>query len=384
MNVIAQWIDQWLIPIWIVFFVIIVGYLIGKIKVRGISLGISAILIFSLIVGVLLDSFPAISIGNSVVFHSSEWQETMHLLSPLGTALFLSAVGISSGNEFAKIKQKYRFRYFSIGALTVITNFILVKILFLLDGKLDESFLYGVFCGAMTSSPGLAALCEISSQFALRASSGYGGSYFFGVVGVVLFVQLLSGKSSNQKGTLKYVEEAPSGSPALFGLIQISIVVLLGTMLGAFMLPMTRISFGTSGGILICGIILGYWIQKRRPKKVFPQKFTELYRTLGLILFFVGNGIPSGMRLREFFEPYVIVYGLLLTSFPLIFTYCLCRFALKQDKRTTLSIICGSMTSTPAFGVLSQSGRATADLSVYTSSYIGALIAMVALLNFFV
>ena len=150
------------------------------------------------------------------------------------------------------------------------------------------------------------------------------------------------------------------------------------------MFPATHISLGMSGGILLSGLLIGYFLRKKKANSTIPKSYCSLYRNFGLILFFVGNGIPSGMQMLKTFKPYVIVYGIILTLFPIILTYVFCRYGIKEDKRTTLNIICGSMTSTPAFGILSRCGRISTDLSVYTYSYIGALVTMVVLLNFFV
>lgn len=383
MEIITAWIDRWLIPIWILFFIVILGYLIGRIKVKGISLGLSGVLIISLFVGVLLDRFPIISVSGQIVFQVSEWESAMKLLSPFGSALFLSSVGICSGREFAAAGRKHLFQYFTIGSVAVAANFILARVLLILDDKLEEPLLYGIFCGAMTSTPGLSAICEISSQFATQATVGYGSSYLFGVLGVVLFIQFFTEKKNEDSFQAHPSEETSGASCAFYGLLPIAFTVLGGILLGSIFFPGTKVSLGTSGGILIFGLIVGYFIQKRRSQNMLPSNYGDLYRNLGLILFFVGNGVMSGMQLRQNFIPYVVVYGILLTIFPILFTYFVCRYCLKQDKRISLSILCGSMTSTPAFGVLSKSGRTSADFSAYTSSYTGALITMVILLNFF-
>ena len=60
------------------------------------------------------------------------------------------------------------------------------------DKSLNNASMYGVFCGAMTSTPALSTVCEISESYVAAATAGYACTYIFGVVGVVVFVQILS------------------------------------------------------------------------------------------------------------------------------------------------------------------------------------------------
>lgn len=381
MSIVAQWIDNWFIPIWILFFIICTGYYLGQIKIKGISLDLTAILIVSIIVGVLFGQFPSISIGEKVIFQTSEWNDLMRFLSPFGSALFISSVGLSTGYEIHITNRRKMFRYFGIGSLVVTLNFFLAKTLSVIDGTLEQPLLFGIFCGSMTSSPGLATICEASPQFASKATSGYGSSYLIGVICVVLFVQFMIGaKTSPITRTTK--TESSQSFPVLFGIIQISFAILVGTMLGSFHFPKTNFSLGVSGGILISSIIMGYVINRLRPEKSISEEFCNLYRCLGLVLFFVGNGVPAGMQLRNTFIPHTALYAIIFTIFPIVCTYCICRVFLKNDKWSALNAVCGTMTSTPAFGILSRKNRTSANNAIYTSTYTGALITIVILLGF--
>lgn len=383
METVSLWLEQWMTPLYLIFLIIPAGYAIGKIRVKGICLDLSAILIVSILVGVFFDLFPQIQVGNGIIFRADgSITDTMKFLSSFGTALFISVIGISSGYELAAPKKKKAFRYFLVGALTVTVNLLLMKFIFFAEKKIDEALLYGVFCGAMTTTPGLAAVCESLPEGATQASAGYGCAYLFGVIGVVLFVQFVArGKLEPEKTETKVESVSASGAPALFGLIQIAFSIVLGSIVGAFEIPRTSMSLGSSGGILISGILLGILVRKSKPSVEIPQSYRSVFRNLGLILFFIGAGIPAGMRLLETFEPYVFVYGIILTLFPIAFSYFLCHYGLRIDKRTSLSVVCGGMTSTPAFGVLSRCGRLSADASVYSITYTGALSATVIFLN---
>ena len=86
-------------PVVIFFAVLIIGLLIGKIKICPISLDISAVLVVAILVGFILSSYyPAI--------FDEEFSNSFAQYSKLGTTLFMSTVGISSGRSITKNSLK--------------------------------------------------------------------------------------------------------------------------------------------------------------------------------------------------------------------------------------------------------------------------------------
>ncbi len=379
MDTILYWLTQFISPLSMLFCVILLGYIIGNIKIKGISLGLSAVLILSVLTGVLFHRFPCLIIEGRTFTIDETVLINLNFLSKLGSTLFIAVVGISAGYEQTKPKRKNACCCFLFGALMVILNLILMKVVSAADKTISEGLLYGIFCGAMTSTPGLATVCESSEYLAAQASAGYGSSYLFGVVGTVLFVQMLI-KRKNQIKQKQHTEPVAT-TPALYGLIQLSVTILIGSIVGAIPLFHTGITLGNTGGILLIGISCGYFIKKHKSSSQIPQNLLYTFRTFGLCLFFVGTGIPSGMVLVDNLQPLAIVYGILLTIFPIFISYGLLRFILKKDKKTILSIICGVMTSTPAFGLLSHSEEDVEDPTVYSATYIGSLITTVLCLS---
>ena len=380
MDAIVSWIGQWFSPLWILFFIIVVGYAIGKIKIRGISLDLSSVLILSVLIGVFFHFYPRIYIGEAIIFRMDEtFQTVLRFLSSFGTSLFISSVGVSSGYELALPRRKKNYPYFFFGGFVVLLNLLLMNLIFYADGDIEKGLLYGVFCGAMTSTPGLTAICESSADLAEQAAAGYGCAYLLGVSGIVFFVQSFAKKqkesSSENKTTSSDVSFA-ARDLALF-----SITILSGILLGTIPLFHTNISLGNTGGILLTGILFGYILKTKKPDLKISQSSIQLFRTFGLLLFFVGTGIPAGMTLMTEFQPHVFVYGILLTVFPICVSYLLLRCGMKVDKSTALNTVCGVMTSTPAFGILSRCGRQSADTAVYSTAYAGALLTTVFCLN---
>lgn len=158
-------------PIVALFTVIAAGMLLGRLELASISLGSSGVLFVALLFGHLGFSLPA-GVGN------------------LGLVLFVYGVGIAAGPSF--------FRAFvSQGANLAKLGLLLVLIAagttwaFATAFDIPTGLAVGIFAGAMTSTPALASAMDALGDQKQAASIGYGLAYPFGVVGVVLFVQLL-------------------------------------------------------------------------------------------------------------------------------------------------------------------------------------------------
>lgn len=151
------------------FLIITLGFLLGKIKIRGISLDISAIIFVALLFGHLGVELPA------------DFQN-------LGLILFIFTVGIQAGPGFFQSFRKQGIKMVGVALILVftatLTTFILMFAL-----NIDHKVAVGLLTGSLTSTPGLAA--AIDSTKSPLTSIGYGVAYPFGVLGVILFVRLL-------------------------------------------------------------------------------------------------------------------------------------------------------------------------------------------------
>jgi putative transport protein len=100
---------------------------------------------------------------------------------------FIYSIGIQAGPGFFESFQKKGFQLVFIAG-TVVVSGAVIAILATYFLEIDPKLTVGLFTGALTSTPGLAAAIE-SSDSSL-ASIGYGIAYPFGVIGVILFVRL--------------------------------------------------------------------------------------------------------------------------------------------------------------------------------------------------
>ena len=152
-----------------VFLIVALGFMLGRIKVMGLSLDVSAVI------------FIALAFGHWGVTIPKE-------LGNFGLVLFIFTIGIQAGPGF--------FHSFRSKGKTLILITLLIVASACLTGVgmkylfgIDTPSLVGLIAGALTSTPGLAV--AIDSTNSPLASISYGIAYPFGVIGVILFVKLL-------------------------------------------------------------------------------------------------------------------------------------------------------------------------------------------------
>lgn len=153
----------------VLFLIIALGYLLGRIKLFGISLDVSAVL------------FVAIFFGHYGFV-------VPDVLQKIGLVLFIFSIGMQAGPGFFGTFKK-QGRDFATFAAILIGSASLITWACTLLFDIDMNIAIGLLTGALTSTPGLAA--AIDSTQSPEASIGYGIAYPFGVIGVILFIRLL-------------------------------------------------------------------------------------------------------------------------------------------------------------------------------------------------
>ena len=358
-------------PISVAFGVIILGYYLGKIKMFGIALDLSGVLIIAVAVGWIL----TMNASTKDVISSSGFQITMEAFSSFGTSLFVSVIGITTGYSL-DFKKKSDIKAALIGSLMIVCAFSTMKLIGVFDKGISTSELLGALCGALTTTPGLSAVCELESIVLEEAMVGYGCAYIFGVIFTVLFVQTITKKSTKINENNMYTVQEELLNNGLGSVIQIGFAILLGRLFGN--INFWGFSIGNSGGVLCVGIVIGVIIKKWLRKEKANQESFNLLRDLGLVLFFVGKGIPAGMRLGYGFEIKMVLYGAIMTMIPIFAGALLYKIMFTDGLPAT--IISGGMTSTPAISVLLQK-RCNIQLGRYSLAYAGALITIIFLIR---
>ncbi len=167
------------------FVIIGVGYIIGKIGGWGITLGPS--------IGVL---FVALVFGHFGLTISP-------IVGTLGFIFFIYSVGYQAGPSFFSAFKQDGVRYIQIGVVIALTAF-LTSLAAAWICRFDPGFAAGVLAGGLTSTPTLAAaqdavtsgLAKIPEGFDAEMvlsniAVGYAVTYMFGLIGLIVFLQML-------------------------------------------------------------------------------------------------------------------------------------------------------------------------------------------------
>lgn len=356
------------------FIIMTTGYALGRVTIKGVNLGSSGVILVALIFG-----------------HFG-WTISKDIQN-LGLICFVTAVGYIAGPIFFRNFKKKAFAYVGIGFIIIATGTLLC-IASILIFDLPSALAAGLMCGALTSTPGLAAALEAGGDSI--ASVGYGVAYPFGVLGVVLFVQfiprmvrcniqeeldILEASARQQKigdyGQKKLIEMDP------FGLMMFSLAVVFGVMLGSIAFPLpggATFSLGLSGGPLLSGLIAGHLGRIGNISLEVQKPTLTTLREFGMVLFLVGAGCTAGNGFVDVLKTYgvnLFFIGSAMTVLPMIIGFVVAVKVFKLKPFTALGTICGGMTSTPALGSLISVAGSDMIAATYAATYPIALVCIV-------
>ena len=158
-------------------FVIAAGVWLGKLKVGGISLGVT----FVLFVGLLMGHFGYIVNP-----------DVLHFVREFGLILFIFSIGLQVGPTYISSFKRGGVVLNGLAALTIALNVVIVLAIFYIDGNTSITALVGVMSGAVTNTPGLGAAQQAILQVMPQnynateeMAMGYAAAYPLGVVGII-------------------------------------------------------------------------------------------------------------------------------------------------------------------------------------------------------
>ena len=385
-----------------VFVIAGLGYLLGRITIKGVSLGTAGVFIVALLFGAFLYNPLAaqLKVGGATYVSNA-----LKIVENLGLILFVTSVGFIAGPSFFGDLKKNFKSYILLGVIIILVGGLSCAGCIIFDNKvygrdLEEvaAMLVGLLSGSLTSTPAFSAAKATVTQggaidYEAIVAVGHGIAYLFGVVGVVLFVQLVPkfAKADMDAERAKLSESAPEAPSKLtgseleldpFGFCAFSLVAVLGVFFGSF--KFGNFSLTTTGGCLILSLIFGHF-QKIGKVSIMPQEATlKVFRELGLMLFLIGAGVAGGASFVKYFQWVYFIYGIIMTLLPMIIGYIFAKFVLKLNLLNNLGSICGGMTSTPALGTLIGTAGTEKVAGAYASTYPIALVAVVLVSQFLI
>ena len=400
-----------------VFGVLFFGYAIGRITIKGVSLGDAGVFIIALLFGALfyeqLEAQLVIKAAEGVTVNFAE--KSLEILESLGLILFVTSVGFIAGPKFFGNMKKNFKSYVLLGLVIIIFGGLsataciyMGKVIgFGASIETAEGFtamIVGLLSGSLTSTPAFsAAKATVAPEYTSLVSVGHGIAYIFGVIGVVLFVQLIPKLTKadmdveRAKLTVAGQEtEKKSFAGKLLsldhhGIAAFALAAIIGVFLGRIKIPLsaaglsgTCFSLTTTGGCLLSSLVFGHFGRIGKINIMPDQSTLKLFRELGLVLFLVGAGIPGGAEFIANFDPMYFVYGIIMTIIPMIAGYLFARYILKLSLLNNLGSLTGGMTSTPALGTLISTAGTEDVAAAYAATYPIALIAVVLVSQFLI
>ena len=154
--------------------VIAFGIMLGKIKISGISLGVTWIL------------FVGIVFGH---FNLNLNEHLLHFLKEFGLILFVYSIGLQVGPGFFSAFKKGGFTLNMLAMGAIFISVVITIILHFTTGT-PITTMVGILSGAVTNTPGLGAAQQANSDLngidAPEIAMGYAVAYPLGVVGAIL------------------------------------------------------------------------------------------------------------------------------------------------------------------------------------------------------
>lgn len=161
--------------------VVALGVLLSRIKICGVSLGVTWILFVGIVAG---------------HFGLTVNQDILNFIKEFGLILFVYSVGLQVGPGFFSSFKKGGLTLNGVAVITVFISVLLAYFIHLATGT-SLTTMAGVLCGAVTNTPGLGAAqqtyVEATGVADPSIAMGYAVAYPLGVVGIVMSIVLIKG-----------------------------------------------------------------------------------------------------------------------------------------------------------------------------------------------
>lgn len=154
------------------------GLVLGRIHVRGISLGITFVFFIGILAGHL-----GLSIDSQMLYYAETF----------GLVLFVYALGLQVGPGFFSSMRTEGAKLITPALMVLLTGTAAAIVLGILCG-VPMSDMSGILCGATTNTPALAAAQQTLEQMGIESSGAALGcalTYPLGVVGVIMAIIVL-------------------------------------------------------------------------------------------------------------------------------------------------------------------------------------------------
>jgi putative transport protein len=355
----AAWIMN---PFVLMMITVFLGMLFGKIKFGKFTFGVSGCLFVGLIIGWwvyrLASTFPKTELGYKEALQLIKSGVIDKSFFTLFLILFIAAVGLLAAKDVGVIIKKYGSKFIVLGFLITFIGATATYGMALILPGISSYEVTGVYTGALTSSPGLAAALESARehssqlvenydslserkkqellkaidlfgkekiedagflteeqkrQFIKRAEAGIGighsVGYPFGVLIVILAVNFLPiifkiDVKKEREIFSREISETRMSSPinrkqdtVRFDLTAFIVACFLGYTFGRLKFnlgPLGYVGFGSTGGVLLSSLILGHIGKIGILNFRMDNKILGVIREISLAFFLAIIGLRYG------------------------------------------------------------------------------------------
>ena len=298
--------------------VIAVGALLGRIRLFGVSLGVTFVL------------FAAIAAGH---FGFTVNPAVLYFLRDFGLTVFIYFIGLQVGPSFF---SSFKSGGMVLNLLTVLQVLlgvaVTIALYILFKDTLSLPQMLGVHYGAVTNTPGLGATQETLELFKYTGENiavAYACAYPLGVI----------------------VGSVPFAVPGL---------------------PVP-LKLGLAGGPLIVAILLGRFGPTMRLVTFTTPSANMMMRETGICLFLASVGLAAGdgfvAAMTDGNGPLYMALGVLITVIPLLIVGVIARRFLHINYHSIVGLMAGATTDPPALAYAGTLSERNSSAVAYSTVY---------------
>lgn len=270
------------------------GLMLGKVKVKGISLGSAGALFVGIILGHL-----GLRIEPNV----------LHFIQEFGLILFVYTIGMQVGPGFVDSIRRHGLVLNILAAGIVVTGVIVTLCLyFFTDMHNNVPVLVGMLCGAVTNTPSLGAANSAIAATGADTSLtgiGYAVAYPFGVIGIILVMILIRVffRQDPAKSSEEYAKEIAANRKEI---VSATLKVENKNLFGV---PVKEIPGLVESGVVVTSLLHGDFVEAPKGKTVvqegdivnlvgMPESIATMERVIGSRVQIPADKLDSQLETR--------------------------------------------------------------------------------------
>ena len=382
--------------LFVISFVIALGLWLGRLRIRGVALGTTCVLLVGIATGHFGSQFPSHLYTDAEGAKHFVDPTILHFVKEYGLILFVYAIGMQVGSTFFSAFKKGGVKL-NLLALALILLGVGAAMGIHYVAGVSTPVAVGILCGAVTNTPSLGAAQAAYGAFGgdeVILSNAYATAYPLGVLGAIfVFVllrvvfrldlsrerELAAPASEPTSGASSPTGDEPHGPTARVNassVTKVFICMMLGVLVGSIPIPLPGIAqplkLGLAGGPLVVSILMGAFATKLHLHFILPPNSLLSMREIGICLFLAAVGLGAGPSFYETVKNGGLAwvgYGAIITIVPIALVGVLGLTVFKVDYFTLTGVLSGGTTDPPALSYSNDVAENNRPLVGYATVY---------------